>query len=270
LTSGSVIHGAETQDLHEMGGLRKSMPVTTTVWFIGVGALIGIVPLSGFFSKDLILDVEWAAAPLVAVLLFVAAFVTGLYSGRTTRLAFFGTARTESHPHESPATMLVPLIVLAVPAALLGFASSWVFTTLGQEPEHLSLPISVLAVALGLAGAGIGWALASDAAADFALEQRAGAAWGAARAAFGWDALVYAAVVRPTVAVCRVLWAVVDRYVIDGLVEGTARVASWTGRQLSKLQTGDAQAYSASLAGGIVLLLAVVIFAYAASVWAGR
>ncbi len=261
LASGSVIHGAETQDMREMGGLRKEMPFTFVIWLIGVGALVGIPPLSGFFSKDLVLDVVWVAHPAVSIALFVTVFLTGLYSARATRLTFFGERRVEGHAHESGPSMLIPLAVLAVPAALLGFAGTWLFERLGEHPEPLSIPLSVVAVGLALAGVAVGWAIENGERADEALESRMGLAWHASQVAFGWDAVVRTLIVRPTVALSRILWAVVDRYVIDGTVEGTATFASWLGKVGSDWQTGDVQGYGAVIALGVALLLAVTFWA---------
>jgi NADH-quinone oxidoreductase subunit L len=260
LTAGSVIHGADTQDMREMGGLRKEMPVTFIVWLIGTGALVGIWPLAGFFSKDLVIDVVWVAQPLAGAALLLAAFVTGLYSGRATRLTFFGTRRVEGHAHESPLSMLVPLCVLAVPAALAGFAGDWLFTRLGERPEALSIPLSALAVGLGLAGVAVGWVLENGERADEALESRMGLAWRMSATAFGYDALVYRVVVAPTVVIARGLWATVDRLVIDGTVEGTAVVAKWLGGVSSDLQNGDVQWYGAVIVAGVALLLAVSVY----------
>ena len=263
LASGSVIHGAETQDMREMGGLRKAMPVTFVIWLIGVGALVGIPPLSGFFSKDLVLDSVWAKQPLVAMLLFATVFVTGLYSARATRLTFFGERRVEGHAHESGASMLVPLAILAVPAALLGFAGPWLFERLGELPEKLSVPISGIAVAIALAGVAAGWLMVAGESADEALESRFGLAWHASQSAFGWNAVVDTLVVRPTVAACRILWSIVDRFLIDGTVEGSAIFASWLGKIGSSWETGDVQNYGALIALGVAVLLAVTL-------WMGR
>ncbi len=263
LTSGSVIHGAGTQDMREMGGLRHEMPVTFAVWLVGVLSLVGIFPLAGFFSKDGILDVVWAAVPLAAVVLLTTAFITGVYSGRATRLTFFGARRGAGHAHESPLSMLVPLAVLAVPAALLGFAGDWIFTRLGEHPEPLSLPISVVAVTLGLLGVGIGWMLERGENADQALQERLGGFWTSGSVGFGWDGLALRFVVTPVVVACRILWAVVDRFLIDGFVEGTATLARWSGGVVSRLQSGDAQWYGALIATGVALMLA-------ASIWLGR
>lgn len=263
LTSGSVIHGSGTQDMREMGGLRKAMPVTFAVWVVGVAALVGLWPLSGFFSKDAILDAVWVHAPFAGGLLFLTALITGIYVGRSTRLTFFGERRSASHAHESPASMLVPLVVLAVPAATLGFAGRWLITRLGEHPEPLSLPLSVLAVGLGLLGAGVGWSLANGADADARLQDRLGVGWRSGASGFGWDGLVRVAIVAPTAAAARVLWAVVDRFLIDGTVEGSAVLARWAGGVVSRLQNGDAQWYGALIAAGVALMLA-------ASIWLGR
>ena len=263
LTSGSVIHGSGTQDMREMGGLRKEMPVTFAVWMIGVLSLVGIPPLSGFWSKDAILDAVWISAPLAGVVLFVTAFITGVYSGRATRMTFFGSRRGEGHAHESPMSMLGPLLLLAVPAAALGFAGTWIIPRLGEHPEPLSPLLSALAIGLGVVGVIVGWSLENGENADEALEKRMGFAWTASSKAFGWDAMVSRVVVEPATVAARVLWAVVDRYIIDGVVEGSAVVARWAGGAVSRIQNGDAQWYGAAIVSGVVLLLA-------ASIWLGR
>ena len=130
LGSGSVIHGADTQDMLEMGGLRKIMPFTFWTFMAGTLALSGIPPFAGFWSKDEILAdafhqftqtgvVSWPF--FVWLLLTLSAFLTAFYMGRQIFLTFFGkTRRPETHAHESPKTMTYPLVVLAVFAVLLG------------------------------------------------------------------------------------------------------------------------------------------------------
>lgn len=263
LTSGSVIHGSGTQDMREMGGLRRQMPVTTVAWIIGVGALVGIPPLAGFFSKDLIFDVVWRAQPAAAVALFVAAVATGFYCGRSTRLAFFGERRGEGQAHESPLSMLVPLGVLAAITLVAGFLGTWLFVRLSEHPESLALPISVVAVTLGLAGAVVGWVLEKGVDADEALEARLGIAWKASDRAFGFDGLVTSVIVKPASALARIVWGVIDRYFIDGTVEGSAFVARWLGGVVTSWQSGDAQWYGAAIVFGVLAMLA-------ASIWVGR
>ena len=119
LGAGSVIHGMHhEQDIMKMGGLRKYMPITYRTFFIGTLAISGIPFLSGFFSKD---EILWFAflngSPVLWGIGAVAAFTTAFYMWRVLSLTFNGTERFDHHhlhPHESPATMTIPLIVLAV------------------------------------------------------------------------------------------------------------------------------------------------------------
>ncbi|RPI65953.1 MAG: NADH-quinone oxidoreductase subunit L, partial [Ignavibacteriae bacterium] len=126
LGSGSVIHGMhEEQDIQKMGGLKKYMPVTYKTWMVGTMAISGIPLFSGFFSKD---EILWFAflngSPILWGVGALAAFTTAFYMWRLTALTFHGTERFDHHhvhPHESPKTMTIPLIVLAVLSALGGF-----------------------------------------------------------------------------------------------------------------------------------------------------
>ena len=136
LGSGSVIHGTdEEQDMQRMGGLFGKMPVTGATYVIGGLALSGIIPLAGFWSKDELLGatlLAGGAGYLLYALGALASLLTAVYTFRMIFLTFFGATRMESgrfaHVHESPRTMTVPLIVLAVGALFAGFV--------GVPPEH--------------------------------------------------------------------------------------------------------------------------------------
>ena len=125
LGAGSVIHAAHTNDIWKMGGLSRKMPLTFITFAVGVLALSGIFPLSGFFSKDEILHAAVNSGNIpVAVLLFVTAGLTAYYMTRVLILVFLGDNRDREvyhHAHESPASMTVPLVILAVLAVFLGF-----------------------------------------------------------------------------------------------------------------------------------------------------
>jgi NADH-quinone oxidoreductase subunit L len=264
LAAGSVIHGAGTQDLREMGGLRKAMPITAITWFVGVAALAGIPPLAGFFSKDAVVSAVWASSPFAGIILMAASGLTAFYVARTTRLAFFGDFRGDGRAHESPWSMLVPLLLLAVPAAGLGFANALFAEALGHEGEAFSIPMVAASVAVAVIGIVAGWmAERRGVEGDLALEKSLGAVWRGASSGWGFDALVERAVVRPSVAVARFTYAVVDRLIVDGVVEGAAGVASRVGAMLSRLQNGDAQWYTAMIGIGVLLLLVM-------TVWMGR
>ena len=134
LSAGSVIHGVGTNDMMQMGGLRKKMPITTTVYIIGALALAGVPPFAGFWSKDEILAHAFelgtqgsAVAMAVYIMLAIAAFFTALYMARQIFLTFFGEGRDHhavEHAHESPRVMWIPLAVLAFFATFLGFANA--------------------------------------------------------------------------------------------------------------------------------------------------
>ncbi len=262
LTAGSVIHGSGTQELAEMGGLRKAMPVTFIMWLVGVAALAGFPFMAGFYSKDAVLDVVWLGAPVAAIALFGATALTGLYSAYATRLAFFGESRSATHAHESSLAMLVPLGVLAVGAVTLGLLGGRLAELLGEHPEPLSVPISVIAVGLAGVGALVGWVVAGRVAVQPGGSERSRAA-AFVFSGMRFDDLVRAVVIAPTVAISRGLWAIVDRLVIDGVVEGSAYVTRRAGARLSRAHGGDTQGYVAM----IVLTVAVIL---AASVWLGR
>jgi NADH-quinone oxidoreductase subunit L len=123
LCAGSVIHELGTRDIREMGGLKKYMPITSTTFMIGALALMGMPILNGFFSKDLILEQaleHGSYAPLTVAVL--AAMLTAFYSIRTTVKVFWGKPRTDKHVVEAPASMTIPLTILAV-----GSFISWLF-----------------------------------------------------------------------------------------------------------------------------------------------
>jgi NADH-quinone oxidoreductase subunit L len=264
LTSGSVIHGSGTQDLREMGGLWRKMPVTAACWMAGALALAGIPPLAGFFSKDAVIAAVLHASPVAGVALVIASVLTGLYVGRSTQLAFFGKHRGTGHVHESPAVMTGPLVVLALLAVGLGFTATAFGTLLGAEHEAISIPVavtSVIAALVGLAAGGLGWS--HDPAAENAFPTWMERIWGAARGGYGFDRLLERVFVRPVMASAMLAYAFVDRIVIDGIAEGSGRVAKRIGEAFSALQNGDVQFYTALVGLGTVLVIA-------ATIWLGR
>jgi NADH-quinone oxidoreductase subunit L len=260
LTAGALIHATGSQLMAEMGGLRAKMPLTFGVWLAGAGALAGIPPLSGFFSKDHVVDAVLVGAPVAGVALLATVFVTGLYCARATRLVFFGGLGVASGgAHDGGASSSVPLASLAVPTVVLGAAGSWIFGVLGEHAEPLSLPVTAVALVLAGAGLAAGWWLAGRERAAGEPTGAAGRAWAMSANAFGWDALVDRAVVRPVVSGSRLLWSFVDRVLIDGTVEGSAKLAQLAGRAVGAAQNGDAQWYGAVIAVGAALILGVSI-----------
>lgn len=124
LGAGSVIHAVHSNNMTDMGGLRKYMPTTYWTFIIGSAALAGIFPLAGFWSKDEILATLGHEGYTVVMWIAIAgAFVTAFYMTRTVALTFFGEYKGHGHPYESPRIMTWPLIGLAIPSALFGLVN---------------------------------------------------------------------------------------------------------------------------------------------------
>jgi len=128
LGSGSVIHAVHSNNMSEMGGLKKYMPTTFRTFVIGTLALAGIFPLAGFWSKDeILLGAMEGGYPYILILGLIGAFMTACYMGRCVFLTFFGEYRGHGHPHESPRSMTVPLILLAIPSVGIGLINATAF-----------------------------------------------------------------------------------------------------------------------------------------------
>ncbi|MBM3949176.1 MAG: NADH-quinone oxidoreductase subunit L [SAR202 cluster bacterium] len=168
LGAGSVMHGTGGKtEIWEMGGLRKAMPITAVTFLIGAGSLAGIPPLGGFFSKDEVLLSVWDHRnPVFLVLTLAAVGLSALYMARVTFVVFFGKPRnSDIHAHESQPVMWVPLALLALLAAGVGFlAFSWTDSYRGfvgfLEPDegfHFVAWLTVLSALLALVGVGMAW-----------------------------------------------------------------------------------------------------------------
>ncbi|MEV5764846.1 NADH-quinone oxidoreductase subunit L [Micromonospora sp. NPDC052213] len=287
LAAGAVIHAVGTTLMSRMGGLRRAMPVTFWCTVVGLGALAGLPPLSGFWSKDGVLAVAQEAALhgagptptwvgwLVWLAGLVGVAVTAWYATRLLLRTFFGETRIPlAHPHDPPAVMRWPVLLLAVPAALLGLAGfDWAFArrlllapTAGEPGEHLLVhvgPELLLPLALLAVGAGLAWLRwRRDPAADPAT------ALGPLRpvfaAAFRLDDVQRALVVRPTTALARAT-RTADEVVVDGAVEGSGRAALGLGGGLAALHRAALpRAAAGVLAGALLIGLAAALIGVAA------
>lgn len=292
LAAGAVIHAVGTTLMSRMGGLRRGMPVTFWCTVVGLGALAGLPPLAGFFSKDGILYAAEDAlhgggpAPVwVAWLVWLAGLagvaITAWYATRLLLRTFFGQARTPLvQPHDPPAVMRWPVLLLAVPAALLGLAGfAGSFTDLlrpavAATPErpsdllpsvplvHLGpgvlLPLALLAI-----GAGLAWARwrrdpAGDPAATLGRLRPVFAR------AFRLDDVQQTLVVRPTGALARGV-RTADEVVVDGAVTGSGRAAVGLGGGLAALHRAALpRAAAGVLAGALLIGLAAALIGVAA------
>ncbi|MBO3740018.1 NADH-quinone oxidoreductase subunit 5 family protein [Actinoplanes flavus] len=285
LAAGAVIHAVGTNLMSRMGGLRTHMPVTFWSFVIGLGALAGLPPLSGFWSKENVLTAAahatgggetapaWAAWVVwLAALLSVG--ITAWYATRLLLRTFFGVSRaygpdgpwvvgfqdgryrTPAVPHDPPALMRWPLILLAIPAALLGLAAfaPGFRTALELEDPHLGVAVA-LPMLLLAAGAGTAWWLWRAApGADPALVL--GRAEPFLAAGFRLDEVQDRFVVRPVTTLARVVTAF-DTNDVDAVVMATGTGASRAGAALKAAHRLPLPAAAVAVCAAALLLGAV-------------
>ena len=258
LTAGSVIIGMHhEQNIWQMGGLGKKMPVTFLTYLCGMLALSGCFFFSGHYSKDLIMACSYEHHRTVFWMLVVAAALTPFYMTRQAMVVFFGKPRSEHarHAHESPLVMLVPLILLAIPAVCAGypFVEHYFFHEIGSlaEPEvpHFVEIVFAAAFFLGLGAAALIYRnVEKDPIRIPFLEHR-----------FYIDDL-YFWIVRVIQGGIARLFSFIDRWFIDGiLVRGSATVVWTVGFALRFLQVGNIQAYAFFFGAGVVGLIYLLL-----------
>ena len=291
LGSGSVIHamGGE-QDMRKMGGLKSRLPVTYWTFLIATLAIAGIPPLAGFFSKDAILAGVFEAGGSMRILWGVGLFTAGLTAFYMFRLvamtfhgSFRGTHEQEHHLHESPRSMTVPLIVLAVLSVVGGWVGlpvvfgehanvfarflSPILTPLaGVEGAHHALPHAtewlLMGVSVAAAAAGLFLAWKWYAKEDGRVPARVAASYPGVYALvadkFRIDELYDALFVKPFYWLARALWKVVDVLMIDGILNAAAFIIELTGDLLRFLQTGNVRNYALTFLLGLVALLLIM------------
>jgi NADH-quinone oxidoreductase subunit L len=268
LGAGSVIHAVHTQNIHEMGGVGRRMKLTAWTFAIGALALSGIVPLSGFWSKDAILAVAYHENKLVFAVGLLGSFLTAFYMARLFMLVFTGKSRSEgaAHAHESSAAMTVPLAILAVLAVVAGFvfvpeANSWLgdWLTDGKAgTESLEWTVMLLSTAAAVAGLGLGWWMYRSAG-----ERTQAESTGLARVLnrkYYVDELYQLIIVTPLHKLAQLL-QLVDDFIIDGAIRAVAAGVRGIGYVGRRVQNGQVQTY------GLVTLLSIVVIILA---FAGR
>jgi NADH-quinone oxidoreductase subunit L len=272
LAAGSVIIALHhEQDMRRMGGLKKYMPWTYWTLLLGAISSVGIPGFAGFFSKDAIIEaVHHSSTPghLFAYLCVLSCvFVTATYTFRMVFMAFHGPERFDkSHPpHESPAVVTVPLVLLAIPSVCAGWLiGKVVFTDFIQKPTEefhgiwAFMAHGVMALPFWLAVAGIftAWFLYMK---NTHLPKKIAIAFGPVYALverkYGFDELYAWLFAGGARAVGRGLWKGGDQTVIDGLlVNGSARVMGWFSGVMRLLQSGLVNQYAVSMLIGVVIL----------------
>ena len=256
----------DPQDMRNMGGLRERQPLTFWTYTIGALALAGLPPLAGFFSKDEILADALERNPAIWLVLTVAAFFTAFYMGRQLWLIFFGRPRTEAaaHAEESGPVMTIPLILLAlgsVVAGLINFPGPHPFADFIRHHAApfnptVALTSTVLAlIALGLAYRIYRDRLRATTDPDPLLQTARGLFVGAYNAWYV-DRSYHRVFVQGFYALAAFLARPVEAGVIDGTVNGVARLVRRTAGQLRRLQTGYVRQYALAVMVGVVAIVA--------------
>ncbi len=294
LAAGSVIHamGGE-QDMRQMGGLRKKIPWTYWTMLVATLAIAGIPGFSGFFSKDEILSAAYLS-PYGSTLLWavgiLTALLTSFYMFRLIFLTFHGGARydeQETHVHESPQNMLVPLAVLAVLSVIGGWfaapelwggrdhfasflapvfsvASTAIGTTTGVSEASSSIGHQLMAVAIAAALIGLfvaWWMYIKRTELPEKLAEFLKAPYRLLEGKYFVDELYASAIVKPLVWFSRrVLWQTVDEKIIDGTVNGVADVARHSGDKVRLAESGNARSYAAWIVVGAVAFASLLLW----------
>ncbi|MGA5067073.1 NADH-quinone oxidoreductase subunit L [Streptomyces exfoliatus] len=278
LGAGSVMHGMNDEvDMRRYGGLRKYMPVTFVTFGLGYLAIIGFPGLSGFFSKDMIIEAAFAKGGtqgwILGSVTLLGAAITAYYMTRVMLMTFFGEKRWqadaeghEPHPHESPKSMTIPMILLAVGSvgagAFFEFAGfvKWLEPVTGYAHGHppisaaavTSATVAVMVIGVGLAYLQYGRKPVPVVAPRGSLLTRA------ARRDLLQDDFNHAVFVRGGTHLTRSL-VYVDHSLVDGVVNGTAASVGGLSGRLRKLQNGYARSYAVSMFGGTAVLIAATL-----------
>ena len=268
LGAGSVIHALnEKQDIWEMGGLWKKMPITGWTFFIGVLAISGIPPFAGFFSKDEILaGALHGGHPVIYAVGLFTAFLTAFYMSRLFFVAFMGPEKEENHPHESPLSMTIPLLILAFFSVVGGWAAlpehnfAW-YVHYGEfHHEAIAWGLAGISVLAGALGMGLAYAVY--------LKKSISAEGMAARFPGVYKVLsnkyyideLYLWLIRHVMdGLAKVLYWI-DIYIVDGIVNGLAFLTRGSGSVLRRTTTGQVQTYAMVFFFAIVIIYLIFIF----------
>jgi NADH-quinone oxidoreductase subunit L len=288
LGAGSVIHALHNQqDIRGMGGLKKALPITHITFLLACLAIAGIPPFSGFFSKDEILGAAYGRNIIYYVVGVFTAMLTAFYMFRLYTLTFLGkfrgTAEQESHLHESPSAMTIPLIVLAILATVGGFIGiPAAFVPDGHWLAHFLAPVFegstrlqeqagamapegqrgtellLMGISVAMALAGIGYAVTRYKRQPLEAEPTGLGKFFANK----WyvDEFYDAIIVRPVNGIAKFFSRWIERSVIDGIVNGVGRLVQYGSRQIRLLQSGQVGGYVLLMVVGILILFLVELF----------
>ena len=283
LAAGSVMHGMHDEvDMRRMGGLARHLPITFVIFTSGYLALIGFPFLSGYYSKDAIIEAAFGAGGsagwVFGGLALLAAGLTAFYMTRLMLMTFFGEERwrdlrtaegQEYHPHESPPVMWVPMVPLALGSLIAGYLlasgerlARWLEPSVGPlVPAAAPFPVAlvpVFTVLISAVGVLVAWLIIGRNPVPVRKPQRVALPVAAARADLYANAINETLIARPGTWLTRAL-VFVDNKGVDGVVNGTAALLGGTSGRLRRLQTGFVRSYALGMLGGSIVVIALLL-----------
>ncbi|WP_431951747.1 NADH-quinone oxidoreductase subunit L [Nocardia lijiangensis] len=275
LGAGSVMHAMDDEvDMRRYGGLRKVLPITYVTFGIGYLAIIGVPPFAGFFSKDKIIEVAFdeggAAGFALGTVTLLGAGLTAYYMTRVMLMTFFGSQRWKpgTHPHEAPAVMTGPMILLAIGSVASGLLFvlgnalvNWLEPVVGAHHGEEVVPAGVVtALALAVVSVGVTVAYSQYAQRDIpeTAPEEVSVLTVAARKDLYGDAVNEGVFMRPGQHLTRSL-VFVDNRGIDGFVNGTAALIGGLSARIRRVQSGFVRSYALSMFTGAALVAAALL-----------
>ena len=264
LGAGAIIHAVHSNHMTEMGGLRKYLPITHITFLIACLTIAGIPPLSGFFSKDEILAAAFHHNKLLFAVEYAVAGLTAFYMFRLYFSVFWGKETAYHHtPHEAPATMTIPLIILAIGSVLTGFIPfNQLVTSDGRAFEsELELMVAIPSVLIGLLGIGIAYILYKK---ESAIPDKLAATF---KYSYKWaynkfymdevylfvtKKIIFKLISEP------VAWF--DRNVVDATMNAIASVTQGVSFRIRGFQSGQLQKYGFVFITGAIMLAILFIY----------
>jgi NADH-quinone oxidoreductase subunit L len=284
LGAGSVMHAMHDEvDMRRFGGLARYLPITFVTFGLAYLALIGFPGLSGYFTKDAIIEAAFTAPGwqgwVFGLAAAIAAGLTAFYMTRLMLMTFFGEKRwkelrtadgEEYHPHEAPPSMTGPMIVLAIGSVFAGFLltynhvlATWLAPSVGElvEPQTAALPhtaVSILVLVLAALGVLTAYLVVGRRPTPVERPEPVSLPVRAARRDLYANAINETLIARPGTWLARAL-VYVDNRGVDGLVNGTAALLGGSSGRLRRLQTGFVRSYALSMLAGSVLVVAALL-----------
>jgi NADH-quinone oxidoreductase subunit L len=289
LGSGSVMHAmGGIIDMRRFGGLKKLLPITHATFLVGCLALAGVFPFAGFWSKDAIMAAvhdqahHGGAYQWLYYLALFTALLTSIYTFRAYFLTFFGEERIPReaghHAHESPPTMTWPLIILAICSLVVGayfelthgfvnfllhtpsLAFSELVGTWPEEARHIHWDVAAVSMGVALSGIGIAaYFFLGDRSQAEVLSRVLRPLYALSYGKVFIDPIYYAVIVVPLTLLAK-LFYLIDRYLIDGLVNLVGMIPPACGAMVRSLQTGLVQFYAIMMVLGMLVLAAALLW----------